>query len=169
MAQGARNNYIQTANSAIAGQLGNSNLTENLSFKALVHTPIGIIVCINQAGEVFPPSQEAYVGKCVGNTFEDGRAGDYATNQTVDNTGQQIGVNVFGGSWIIAENSIGIGTTPYIRFKPNVNNVQIGAVRNDEDNDSDGNKTAVQNVNFVVRAMSADGKSAYIVQKTMQI
>jgi hypothetical protein len=162
--QGARNSYIQTSNSARAGQLGNSNLTENLSYIAERHTPIGIMVCVNQQGQVFPPFQEGFIAQVIGCTFEDGRAGDYNTNQTLDNTGQMVGVNVFGGTYIIAEQNIPVGTSPYIRHTISDNGAVVGAVRADDDAGK-----ATKNTNFVVRAMSADGKAAYIVQKTIQL
>jgi hypothetical protein len=56
-----------------------------------------------------------------------------------------------------------VGTSPFIRHTAGTGAV-IGAIRNDAETDK-----ATKNTNFTVRRMSADGKAALVIPKSMLI
>lgn len=161
---GARIDFIQKTNSARPGQLNGSELSENISAIAAAHCDVGIMIAINSDGELLPPSTSALVDSVIGMSIEDYEAGDYSANLIVNNQGKPVALNVFGGAWVQAEDVIGIGKSPYIRFTTGAGGTVIGAVRSDADT-----TTAKQNTNFTVRRMSADKKAALVIPAKMHI
>ena len=163
MGQGARINETKSTNSARAGQVNGSNLTENISLIAASNVAVGIMVAITANGTVEAPNSADKVDAVIGMSIEDFKSGSYETNAALDNTGTLVSLNVFGGGWVQTETALNVGTSPFIRHTSGTGTV-IGAVRNDADS-----TTAKQNTEFTVRRMSADGKAALVIPKSMLI
>lgn len=160
---GARIDYVKGSGSAIAGQVIISNGKEIASFTAAEDIPIGVIVGRNPLGQIFLARNKTEAEqRTVGISILDGEAGSYDTNFHKSNKGKLIPILIHSGGWVHCETPIDIGKSPFIRFKKGPGGTQLGTVRNDADN-SGGEDTAAVNKQFIIRDMSADGKSALVI------
>jgi hypothetical protein len=165
---GARITHIRKTNVQSAGAVLVSNNTEILGLTAASIVYKGRMVSVNDAGEIYHPDSFDAAARVVGCSIEAGEAGDEILNQTLDNTGHIVPFLSFGGAWIVAEDNIGIGKSPYVRFTTGNSGEKLGVVRSDEDV-TDGNGTARRIDGFSVRQMSRDGSLALVIPTKMHI